>query len=173
MQIPSKQLRLGGRMRRLRQEARLTQAQMAEQLAIGPSYLNLIEDNQPPVTVPVLLKLAQRFELDLQTFTGEQDTHLASDLMAVFADPLFDGHELRASDLGDWAASAPHVARAVLTLYQAYRGHPASTQSAPDAGADGEEAVPVGMPTEEVGDFIQSRFNHFKELRPAAEGLPG
>jgi predicted transcriptional regulator/transcriptional regulator with XRE-family HTH domain len=173
MQIPVKsqpksQLRLGGRVRRLRQDARLSQAQMAEQLAISPSYLNLIEHNQRPVTVPVLLKLAQRFEVDLQSFTAEPDGHLGSELMEVFADPLFDGHELKAGDLADWAAGAPHVARAVLTLYQAYRGHRASTQP---ADQDSDDTVPVGMPTEEVADFIQSRGNHFKELEAAADAL--
>jgi hypothetical protein len=169
MQTPSPQLRLGGRVRRLRQEARLTQAQMAERLAISPSYLNLIEHNQRPVTVPVLLKLAQRFEVDLQSFTAEPDGHLGADLMAVFADPLFDGHELRAADLTDWATGAPHVARAVLTLYQAYRGHRATTQPADEQSDD--LSVPVGMPTEEVADFLQSRGNHFKELEAAADAL--
>ncbi|MBI3514217.1 MAG: DUF2083 domain-containing protein [Proteobacteria bacterium] len=164
-------LRLGGRLRRLRQENRLTQAQMAERLSISPSYLNLIEHNQRPVTVPVLLKLAQRFAVDLQALTAEPDGHLGSELMEVFADPLFDGHALRASDVNDWAAGAPHVARAVLTLYQAYKGHRAPTTSA--EGADGDDAVPVGMPTEEVADFLQTRGNYFKELEAAAEALRG
>jgi len=162
-------LRLGGRVRRLRQEARLTQAQMAERLAISPSYLNLIEHNQRPVTVPVLLKLAQRFEIDLQSFTAEPDFHLGAELMELFADPLFDGHELRANDLTDWAAGAPHVARAVLTLYQAYRGHRATTQPADEQSDD--HVVPVGMPTEEVAEFLQSRGNHFKPLEAAADAL--
>ena len=173
METPAKQLRLGGRIRRLRQEARLTQAQMAERLAISPSYLNLIEHNQRPVTVPVLLKLAQRFDVDLQSLSAEPDGHLGSELMEAFADPLFDGHSLRANDVNDLAASAPHVARAVLTLYQAYRGHRASTsQPADGAGAGGgDEPVPVGMPTEEVADFLQGRGNHFKELEAAADQL--
>jgi predicted transcriptional regulator/transcriptional regulator with XRE-family HTH domain len=168
-QIPAAPLRLGGRLRRLRQEVRLTQAQMAERLSISPSYLNLLEHNQRPVTVPVLLKLAQRFEVDLQRLTAEPDGHLGSELMEVFADPLFDGHALRPADIAEWASTAPHVARAVLTLYQAYRGHRAGTQPADDAGD--EATVPVGMPTEEVADFLQSRGNYFKELEAAAEAL--
>ena len=170
-QTPSAPLRLGGRLRRLRQEARLTQAQMAERLAISPSYLNLLEHNQRPVTVPVLLKLAQRFEIDLQRFTAEPDGHLGSELMEVFADPLFDGHELRAADLAEWATGAPHVARAVLTLYQAYRGHRAPSRPADERGEEAGDTLPVGMPTEEVADFLQTRGNHFKELESAAEAL--
>jgi predicted transcriptional regulator/transcriptional regulator with XRE-family HTH domain len=177
MEAPAKQLRLGGRIRRLRQEARLTQAQMAERLSISPSYLNLIEHNQRPVTVPVLLKLAQRFDVDLQSLSAEPDSHLTSELMEAFADPLFDGQSLRASDVGDLATSAPHVARAVLTLYQAYRGHRASTSQPASGDGDGTDdtgddaPVPVGMPTEEVADYLQSRGNHFQELEAAADAL--
>ena len=41
MQSPQKSpLRLGGKVRRLRQDARLTQAQMAEQLAISPKTVD-------------------------------------------------------------------------------------------------------------------------------------
>ncbi len=50
-------LRIGGRVRRLRQERRLSQSQMAGELGISPSYLNLIESNQRPVTASVLLRL--------------------------------------------------------------------------------------------------------------------
>ena len=48
---------LGNKIRRLRQDRALTQQQMAEQLGISPSYLNLIKHNERPVTVAILLKL--------------------------------------------------------------------------------------------------------------------
>jgi transcriptional regulator with XRE-family HTH domain len=46
-----KSVRIGGKLRRLRQDRHLTQLQMAEALEISPSYLNLLEGNQRPVTV--------------------------------------------------------------------------------------------------------------------------
>ena len=61
-----KAMRIGGRLRRLRQERRLTQAQMARELGISASYLTLLESNQRPVTVPVLLKLVERFQVELE-----------------------------------------------------------------------------------------------------------
>src|SRR5258706_15468288 len=119
MQTAAKQpLRLGGKVRRLRQDARLTQAQMAEQLAISPSYLNLIEHNQRPVTVPVLLKLAQRFAVDLQALTAEPDGHLLSELIPAFPGPLFVGHPLRPSGVNQRAPGPPHLATAPLLIYQ-------------------------------------------------------
>ena len=86
--------RLGGKLRRLRQSQKLTQAQMAEALGLSASYLNLLEHNQRAVTVPVLLKLAQRFGIDIADFTADDDARLTSDLMEVFADPLFDGADV-------------------------------------------------------------------------------
>ena len=48
----------GPRIRRMRHALELTQAAMAADLGISPSYLNLIERNQRPLTVQLLLKLA-------------------------------------------------------------------------------------------------------------------
>ncbi len=56
---PDRKLFLGARLRRLRRDLGLTQAGMAEDLAISPSYLNLLERNQRPLTAQVLLRLAQ------------------------------------------------------------------------------------------------------------------
>jgi transcriptional regulator with XRE-family HTH domain len=48
----------GPRIRRIRNQKGLTQTAMAQQLGISPSYLNLIERNQRPLTVQLILKLA-------------------------------------------------------------------------------------------------------------------
>jgi transcriptional regulator with XRE-family HTH domain len=49
----------------------LTQTAMAEALGISPSYLNLIERNQRPLTVQLLLKLASVYKVDLDELQGE------------------------------------------------------------------------------------------------------
>src|ERR1700744_4912122 len=66
-----KKLMLGHKVRRLRRTSGLTQLQMAEQLGISPSYLNLLEHNQRPVTTALLLRLVQNFRIDLQRFARE------------------------------------------------------------------------------------------------------
>ncbi len=53
---PDRKLFLGPRLRRLRRDLGLTQAAMAEDLGLSPSYLNLLERNQRPVTAQVLLQ---------------------------------------------------------------------------------------------------------------------
>ena len=70
---------LGNRLRRLRRDKGLTQVQLAEQVGISPSYLNLIEHNQRPVTVPLLLKLTEALGADLSAFnTGDEKIFLAA-----------------------------------------------------------------------------------------------
>lgn len=165
-------LRMGGKVRRLRQERQLTQAQMAEQLGISASYLNLIENNQRPLTVPVLLKLAQRFSVDIEMFNAEDDSQLLDDLMEAFADPLFDAHGIKAGDLKELVTIAPALGRGLLTLYRATRGSQATTRPA-EAQAQGDEnlELPSGMPSEEVSDFVAQHNNHFPSLEQAAQSL--
>jgi len=56
----AKKLFVGPRFRRIRHQLGLSQTQMAEGLEISPSYINLIERNQRPVTAQLLLRLAER-----------------------------------------------------------------------------------------------------------------
>ncbi len=67
-------VKIGGKIRRLRQERRINQVQMATELGISASYLNLIESNQRPVTVRVLLKLAERYHSISPTFQPKTTT---------------------------------------------------------------------------------------------------
>ena len=146
---------------------------MAERLGISASYLNLIENNQRPLTVPVLLKLAQHFSVDLDMFNAEEDGSLLDDLMEAFADPLFDAHGIKAADLRELVSVAPALGRALLALYRANRGSQVATR-APESAAEGEDRMlemPSGMPSEEVSDFIAQHSNHFAPLEQAAQTL--
>lgn len=163
-------LRIGGKLRRIRQERQLSQVQMAGELDISPSYLNLIESNQRPVTVRVLLKLAERFQIDMASLSNEDGDRLVSDLMEVLSDPLFDDADMKASDVKDLVATLPSVGRAMLDLYKAYRRGP-TVETAALTGDDGTDATPIGIPSEEVNEFLQLRMNHFPDLEAAAETL--
>ena len=61
----------GPRIRRIRIAKGLTQTAMAEGLGISPSYLNLIERNQRPLTVQLILKLASVYKVDPHELQGE------------------------------------------------------------------------------------------------------
>jgi XRE family transcriptional regulator, fatty acid utilization regulator len=112
---------LGPKVRRLRRHHGLTQVQLAKRLGISASYLALIESNQRPLTVPLLLKLGREFELDLEDFTGEEDGRLVGELSEVFAESMFDEHDIEERDLRQLVMESPQVARAVLELHKAWR----------------------------------------------------
>ena len=168
---------LGTKVRALRRRGKLSQVELAQRLAISPSYLNLIEHNRRPLTAALLIKLAQVFELDLRTFAADHDERLASDLLEVFSDALFDGHELTGPDVREVAQSQPAVARAVLSLYQALQQSRESLDSLAarvSLELEGGElaAVPASrLPSEEVTELISRHGNHFPELEDAAERI--
>lgn len=167
-------VRLGAKIRSLRRRESLSQARLAEMLGISASYLNLIEHNQRPISAALLIKLAQLFQLDLQSFAEESDSQLRSELLEVFADPLFENHPLTTTDVRELALNTPAAARAVVHLYRAYRGTRISAQTLAERLSEGVVLASLDRPTlstEEVSDFFQSRLNNFPELEEAAETL--
>lgn len=170
----SRNARLGYKVRRIRRERGLTQAQMADTLGISASYLNLMENNQRAVTVPVLLKLARLMDVDLQSFAEDDEARLAGELVEIFADSLLQEREVKDADLTEIAARAPNVGRAILDIYQAYRSAREDAQALAErlSGDGGSVGVETGAPpADEVTDVIQDRANHFPALEKAAEKL--
>jgi len=169
--------KLGAKVRALRRRENLSQVQLADRLGVSPSYLNLIESNRRPLPATLLIKLAQQFGVDLHTFASDEDARLVSDLIEVFADPLFEGHGLTSTDVREMATSSPTTARAVLALYRSYQaareaGEELANKVADASGEEGTTGVDRSqLPSEEVSDLIQSRMNHFPELEEGAEEL--
>src|SRR5947207_797141 len=91
--------RLGQKVRALRRRQKLSQSELAERLGISASYLNLIENNHRPLTSPLLIRLAQSFELDLSSFAADDDSRLAAELLEALSDPLFEAEEVLASEI--------------------------------------------------------------------------
>jgi predicted transcriptional regulator/transcriptional regulator with XRE-family HTH domain len=170
MALPSdRKLFLGARLRRLRRELGLTQARMAQDLGVSPSYLNLIERNQRPVTAQVLLRLAEAYELDLRSLSAETETNGAS-LAEIFADPLFKDLAISRHELSELAENAPSVAEAVARLYQSHLDHRRLAQADGPALAAGAEG-PAATPSDWVRDHIQSQRNMFPGLDDLGEAL--
>ena len=83
-----RKLFLGARLKRLRREIGLTQARMAQDLDISPSYLNHLERNQRPLTAQILLRLADSYDIDLRAFSSGESAP-SKDLGEVLVDPIF------------------------------------------------------------------------------------
>ncbi len=163
--------RLGAKVRSLRRRKGLTQTEVASRLGISPSYLNLIEHDQRQLPANLLLKAAEILNVELAAFTDDSQSRLAADLQEIFGDALFEEHPLTTSDVRELADN-PSAARAVIALYQAYRGSIESTRALASKLYDGRDFVgvnPAHLPSEEVSDVIQVNLNYFPELETAAE----
>lgn len=164
-------MKLGGKVRGLRRREDLTQVQLAQRLGISASYLNLIEHNRRPLSAQLLIKLAQLFNFDIQTFAQDDEAQLVGDLLEAFGDPIFDAHSLVSSDVRELASQNPQISKAMLTLYKAYRGARTGAEnlvSQVTNDLDGENPQLASLPSEEVSDLIQRHGNYFPDLEDAA-----
>ncbi|WP_206513285.1 helix-turn-helix domain-containing protein [Pelagibacterium montanilacus] len=164
------QPQIGGRIRRLRRLRSLSQAQLAEALEISASYLNLIEHNRRPVTVPLLFRIAGYFGVEPGELAESDDGRLAGDLMELFGDDIFADLDLTNHDIREFATSSPAVGRAVLKLFDRVRALERAP-SGPEPLTPGSDPLAPVAPSEAVSDFLQENANHFPALEAVAERL--
>ena len=162
----------GPRIRRIRKERELTQTAMAEAIGISPSYLNLIERNQRPLTVQLILKLSSVYKIDPIELQGETGGVVAA-LREVFADPLLAAELPGPEELIEVAEAAPNAAGAFVKLYRAYRESQARLS---DLSAlmskDGRPALTgARLPLEEVQEVLAARPNFFGNIEGEAEAF--
>lgn len=159
------QNQIGGRIRRLRRQRRLSQADLAQALGISASYLNLIEHNRRKITVPLLFALAGQFGVEPGELMDGDETRLVGDLMEAFGDDLFADSDVTNLEIRDIAHAHPAAARAVLRLYDRYRLLAAGGRPLPT------ETEPFHLATDAISDFLQAEANHFPSLEAEAERL--
>lgn len=164
---------VGMRLKRLREERGLTQAALAQALGLSASYLNQLEKNQRPLTVPVLLKINEIFGIDVQLFSEGEEGRLLADLREVFADPL-TSEAVSLAELKEVTSAMPALGRAVVALNRRLR-HAVERADAMAAdlglGSGGVATFAAPMPFEQVRDFFYAHHNYFTELDDAAERL--
>src|ERR1700748_3192189 len=167
-----KKLFVGPRFRRIRQQLGLSQTQMAEGLEISPSYINLIERNQRPVTAQLLLPLGETYDLDLRDLATADEDRFFAELNEIFSDPLFRQIDLPKQELRDLAELCPGVTHSLQRLYAAYtEARRGETLVAAQIADRDEGARFETNPIERVRDLIEANRNYFPELEAAAETL--
>lgn len=162
----------GARLRALRAQHRLNQAELAARLDISPSYVNQLESNQRPLTAAVMLALADSFNLDLSSLATDASDRLVMDLREALADPVFGEAAPNLQELKSVATNAPDMARAVLQLYEAYR-KTNERLAGMDAALSRDPQSGVTTAYEEVRDFFHYADNYVDPLDRAAEALAG
>ncbi|MBF6370983.1 helix-turn-helix transcriptional regulator, partial [Nocardia puris] len=101
---------VGARLRQLRTERGLSQVALAQQLEISASYLNQIEHDVRPLTVPVLLKISEVFGVDATFVSSQDDTRLIAELQEVVMDQEL-GIEADTQEIAEMVSAHPSLAR--------------------------------------------------------------
>lgn len=168
-----KLVNLGSRIRKLRQRRKLTQAALADKMAISPSYLNQIENDARPLNKRVLTKLELALGIDFTDWTEDEDRR-ANQLREALNDPLFRGADITLHELREAVSASPRMADRLLQLSRAYQRLQVDYQTLAESIA-GEERIKAlhgaQFPYEEVRDFFYRCNNHIESLDSAAEAL--
>jgi predicted transcriptional regulator/transcriptional regulator with XRE-family HTH domain len=163
----------GPRIRRIRTARGLSQTAMAQGLGISPSYLNLIERNQRPLTVQLILKLASVYRIEPEELQAEAGASVTA-LKEVFSDPLLASELPGDQELIEVAEAAPNAAAAMAKLFRAYREQAARLSDLSDLLAQegrGTALAGARLPVDEVRETLERRPNHFSAIEAAAEAF--
>nr|WP_319251657.1 short-chain fatty acyl-CoA regulator family protein [uncultured Celeribacter sp.] len=159
---------MGVRLKRLREERGITQAALARTLDISPSYLNQMEHNQRPLTVPVLIKLNAAFGLDVQMFSNGEEARVITDLRAALAD---QGAGASLAEVREIAANMPGVARTIIAMQTRLRemSERMDILSGKLSGDTSSGSNPTAF--EAVRDYFYEHRNYIPDLDRAAEEI--
>lgn len=155
---------IGHKLRKLRSNLKLSQTEMAEELGISSSYLNLLENNMRPVTVSILFRLGQAYDIDLKDMAEDDSARLTALLTEIFTDPVFDDLTVTRRDIQQLASQHPVAASALISLHTAYDNMKDAVHSEGVAGADRTSFNPL----DEVRHFQEKSENYFDLLENAA-----
>jgi XRE family transcriptional regulator, fatty acid utilization regulator len=140
-------------------------------LEISPSYLNQIEHDVRPLTVAVLLRIAEVFGVDATFFASQDDTRLVAELREVTMDRDLDA-DVDPPEVAEIVSAHPKLARAMVNLHRRYRITTAQLAAATEERfSDGSGSGSITMPHEEVRDYFYQRQNYLHELDTAAEDM--
>jgi predicted transcriptional regulator/plasmid maintenance system antidote protein VapI len=160
----------GTRLRRLREDRRMSQAELARVLAISPSYLNQMEHDARPLTVPVLLRLTEAFGVDAGFFSERDTSRLVADLREALADEVASGR-VSASDLAELASRLPALGDALLRLSRRNQELGEQLAQAADGRGTAVEVAAPATPHEEIREFFYRRRNYLHDADTTAEEL--
>ncbi|MFE7139124.1 short-chain fatty acyl-CoA regulator family protein [Streptomyces sp. NPDC057644] len=159
----------GARLRRLREERGLSQAELARMLAISPSYLNQMEHDSRPLTVPVLLRLTEAFGVDPGFFSERDTARVLADLREALADEV-GAARVSAAELSELASRLPGVANVLLDLGRRNQALAGRLAEAAELRGGGGPELPRS-PHEEIREFFYRRQNYLHDADLAAEEL--
>lgn len=169
---------MGVRLRSLRQERGMTQVALAQALGLSPSYLNQLEQDQRPFTVPVLLKVHKALGVDIQQFSEDEEARRVAQLRDAVA-ALPELPSVPDAELREMAHKLPQLSEVLLALHRRHHEDQQRLEALVDRLSDRNDlsernwhTAPLRqMPFEAVRDFFFAHRNYFDALDRAAEAL--
>jgi predicted transcriptional regulator/transcriptional regulator with XRE-family HTH domain len=187
---------VGVKLRSLRLQRNVKQADAARDLGVSPAYLNLIEKGKRVMPFPLLWKALRLFNQDPEQFMSTLgEGHVDEALAKLLDEPLLRSLDIDSESLQSLSAE-PKLAGTVAALFNLYKNtrgqlenvlaqlsaeERARTQlpaasTAATGGSGTSAAGPQGLrfdysPYDEVSDFLEQQRNYFPELEEQAEAL--
>ncbi len=162
---------IGPKLREMRQDSGLTQADLARALGVSPSYVNLVERNQRSASLKFLISLADNFGINWRDFTNSDSGMLLGELRELTRDPAFAGKAPDVEELRSALDGSPNLVRGMLNIFNAYRTYGERLAEHNEAMSD---IMDASFSIEQgVHDFFRRNNNHFHELEQCAEQFWG
>ena len=162
--MKTEKILIGYKLKRLRQSLRINQIEMADELDISASYLNLLENNQRPITVNLLFKLGQLYDIDFKEFSIDETGKLTAELSEVFSDPILKSNDVTKRDIKNLANTSPTISNALLKLYDSY----IRLKEGENISKEGYVASLKPTPYETIRLFLEASKNYFPTLEKAS-----
>ena len=111
---------VGGKLKRVRKTLGLSQTQMSEEIGISASYLNLLESNQRPLSISVLMKINDRFDIDIKELTRDNSPEMTSQIKRVLSDPINIDTPMSSREINDFVNNFPNAAQSLINIFDRY-----------------------------------------------------
>ena len=160
---------IGTQLRQLRREHGQTQVEMGRVLGVSAAYINLLEKNQRSLSVPVLMALADQYNVDWRDVVMDKSANILADVRNAIQDPLFAGNQPDIQELRAAVDHAPSFVQNFLKLHQSHRT--AMDNMMKFGGERTPQELLKSSPETIIHDFFRDHFNYFDPLERAAEAL--
>lgn len=166
---------VGSRLRQLRRERDLSQASLAATLGLSASYVNQIEHDVRPLTLPVLNRITETFGVDATFFSRDDDSRLLAEIQDVVLDKELCPTPIPIHELNEMVQNHPSIARTMVDMHRRYRNVRDKLSVATDvrltANDQGAVSEALSMPHDEVRDFFYARQNYLDAIDLKAEAI--
>ncbi len=160
---------IGSQLRQLRRDHGQTQVEMGRRLGVSAAYINLLEKNQRSLSVPVLMALADQYNVHWRDVVLDKSANILADLRNAIQDPLFADSQPDIQELRAAIDHSPSLVQNFLKLHQSHRT--AMDNIMKIGGERMPKELLTSSPETVIHDFFRDNFNYFDVLEKAAEAL--